>query len=156
MTFEVQSAALVSQPDKTASTEAGLTLVQRRGLKYQAKVEKELDRLYSGLVLLRPWFWYKVDWKRKQCQPDAVLFNAAFSRCSALEIKYSTIPEAWTKLSQLYAPVLQQAYPIPISICLITRAFDPPLKFATELIQIEGLQRLGQCNGEGLGVVSWK
>src|SRR5258708_30486207 len=50
--------------------------------------------------------------KRKQCQPDAVLFNAAFSRCSVLEIKYSTIPEAWTKLSQLYAPVLQKAYRI--------------------------------------------
>src|SRR5258707_14429950 len=156
MQFEVQSAALVSEPAKTASTEAGLTLVQKRGLKYQAKVEKELERLYSGLVLLRPWFWYKLNWERKQCQPDAVLFDAKFSRCSILEIKYSTIPEAWTKLSQLYAPVVQKAYRIPVSLVLITRMFDPHLKFETQITQIEGLERLDEWKDKGLGVVSWK
>src|SRR5258708_4077367 len=128
--FEVQSAALVSELDKTASTEASLTLVQKRGLKYQAKVEKELERLYTGRVILRPWFRYKVDWRVKTCQPDAIIFGSKSGTVIVVEIKYSTVPEAWHKLSQVYQPVIAKTYRIPTALVLITRVFDPHVQFA--------------------------
>lgn len=153
--FEIQSAALVFEPANVGA-DPGLTPAQKRGLKYQARVEKELSRLYNGRTLLRPWFRYKSDWKVKRCQPDVLIFTEKWDHCSVLEIKYSTIPEAWEKLSQLYAPVVQKAYRIPISLVLITRMFDPAIGFPCQIKQLEGLERLGDWNGEGLGVVSWK
>lgn len=153
MPFEVQSAALL---ESVYGSDQPMTLAQKRGLKYQAKVEKEVVRLYSDRALLRPWFRYKSNGDVKRCQPDVVVFAEDWSRCLVLEIKYSTIPEAWNKLSQVYAPVVQKAYRIPTSLVLITRKFDPAVKFPCPIEQLEGLERLGAWCGEGLGVVSWK
>lgn len=155
MSFEVQSSARVSE-DSSPTTPPTLTPAQKRGLKYQAKVEAELERLYPGRVLLRPWFRYKINGEVKKCQPDAILMNSDWTHAVIVEIKYSTIPEAWHKLSTLYKSVVEKAYRIPTSLCLITRVFDPHVGFPCSILQLEGLERLDGFKNEGLGVVSWK
>jgi hypothetical protein len=154
MQFEVQSAALVSELE--GRPPANLTPVQKRGLKYQAKVEVELERLYPGRVLLKPWFRYKINGVIHRCQPDAIIFGTSSGTAIAVEIKYSTVSEAWQKLSQVYAPVIAKAYRVPVSMVLITRIFDPHVKFECVITQLEGLERLDSWKSEGLGVVSWK
>ena len=160
MQLEVQSAARVVGPDGLAvsTPAASLTPAQKRGLKYQAKVEKELERLYSGRALLRPWFRYKVENKVKRCQPDALIFDPLWAHVWIVEIKYSTIREAWNKLQNLYAPVVEKAYRIPSTLILVTRLFDPHVRFPCKINQLEGLERIHEFRAEGvaLGVVSWK
>lgn len=133
-----------------------MTPVQKRGLKYQARVEAALERQFPGVVVPRPWFRYKVRGEIKRCQPDVVLLVEDGSRAVIIEVKYSTIPEAWHKLSTLYGPVVQKAYRIPVSFALVTRMFDPSIGFPCQVSQLEGLEQLTSWQGEGLGVVSWK
>lgn len=153
--LEVQSAARVEIKDRPPSD---LTPAQKRGLKYQAKVEARLEALYPGRVLLRPWFRYRVDWRRKTCQPDVIILGEDFQPAVIVEIKYSTIADAWHKLNTVYKPVVEKTYrpPVPVALSLVTRMFDPLVGFPCAVEQLEGLERLAEWSGEGLGVVSWK
>ena len=153
MSFEVQSAARVEIEDRPPINP---TPAQKRGLKYQARVEAELERLYPGRVLLRPWFRYKVAWRHKTCQPDAIILDSDLLPAVIVEIKYSTIRDAWHKLSTIYKPVVEKAYRRPLGLTLITRLFDPHVGFPCSVEQLEGLEHLASFSGEGLGVVSWK
>jgi hypothetical protein len=154
----VQSAARVCEDERLRSNGAkeasSLTPAQKRGLKYQAKVEKELLQLFPGRVIPRPWFRYKQDWVVKRCEPDLLLETD--SGICVVEVKYSTIPEAWGKLNKVYGPVVKQAYRVPVALALITRRFDPAVRFDCCVTQLEGLEALLQWRGEGLGVVSWR
>lgn len=151
--MQVQLAARTLVDEKSADK---LTPAQKRGLNYQAKVEKALEKIFPGLVILRPWFRYKVDGthKAKMCQPDLILISPA--HVCIVEVKYSTVADAWHKLSAVYKPVVEKAYRMPTSLALVTRMFDPAIGFPTTITQLEGLEHLARFRGEGLGVVSWK
>lgn len=151
--FEVQTAARVEVEGRPSKD---LSPAQQRGLKYQAKVEKKLETLFPGRVLLRPWFRYKVEYKHNLCQPDVLLFDPEHAHIIIVEIKYSTTAEAWKQLS-LYIPVVRKAYRLSISAALITRIFDPAVKFPIPVTQLEGLECLDSWRGsKDLGVVSWR
>lgn len=153
MSFEVQSAALVAEPESL--TIQGMTAAQSRGLKYQAKVETELSKLHSpAKLILRPWLRYKQKGEVKKCQPDALLISDA--HITIIEIKYSTTARAWHQLSTLYKPVIERAYRVPVFLTMVTRMFDPHVGFPCSISQLEGLERLDGWRGEGLGVVSWR
>lgn len=155
MQTSVQSAALVAEDKKPPA--ASMSPAQRRGLKYQAKVEEALSALYSGRVILRPWFRYKTtQGKVLRCQPDAVVLSSDWDWACVVEIKISTIPECWRKLNDVYLPVVKRVYRIPVFASLVTTMFDPHVGFPCKISQLEGLERLGEWKGEGLGVVSWK
>lgn len=157
MQFEVQAAAqVVDDGLPPTGVTPSMTPAQARGLRYQARVEGKLLSLYPGRVLVRPWFRYRQNHKVRRCQPDALIFNPDQSRLLVLEIKYSTIPEAWEKLSKVYVPVLKKAHRISVLPIFITRMFDPHVGWTVPITQLEGLERLDEWNGEGLGVVSWK
>lgn len=150
---EVQSAALiVDSPVPTSSRT--LTPAQRNGLRYQTRVEQELQQIFPGRLLLRPWFRYKEEWAVKKCQPDIVLHAEDASRLCIIEVKYSTAPGAWQQLLR-YQRILAKAYRVPISLALVTRMFDPHVKWECLIKQLEGLERLSGWRGEGLAVVSW-
>lgn len=155
MIFEVQSAGLVAEVPEQRDI-LGLTPSQQRGLKYQAKVEKTLEALLPGRVLLHPWFRYKANYVVRRCQPDMLIFSPEWREVTIVEVKYSTVIDAWTQL-QLYKPVVAKAYRIPVSLALITRVFDPAVGFPTRVEQLEGLERLGEWRAtDALAVVSWK
>jgi hypothetical protein len=149
--LEVQTSARVV--DFAKSESKTLTAAQKRGLSYQAKVEKELGVLYPGLLVLRPWFRYKIDYRVQHCQPDAFLQHE--DRIVLIEVKYATENKSWEQL-QLYKKVVLRAYRCEVSLVLVTRMFDPHVKFPVKVTQLEGLDRVGGWRGEGLAVVSWR
>jgi hypothetical protein len=132
------------------------TPAQRRGLRYQEKVEKALKRVFfPDYVLSRPWFRYKsIDGAVKKCQPDVLITHSW--GISIVEVKYTTTAEAWDKLLNVYRPVVEKAYRAPTALVLVTRMFDPAVKFSCPIEQLEGLEHMAQWRGEGLGVVSWR
>lgn len=152
--FEVQSSARVA--DDHPMPPVVMTPAQKRGLKYQARVEAALERQFPGVVVPRPWFRYKVCGEVKRCQPDLLLFFSEAQRVLIVEVKYSTMPAAWSQLHTLYAPVVEKAYRLPTSLAMVTRAFDPAIKFPCAVTQLEGFEALSQWKGPELGVVSWK
>lgn len=153
--IDLQSASWAERSG--ALNTAADTLAKRRGLKYQKKVERALERLFEDRILFRPWINYVTrSGAFRRCQPDAVLYSPKVEWINIIEIKYSTMVEAWDQLNGLYKPVLSKLYSGPIYLTLITRMFDPHVQFPVEVIQLEGLERLNEWNVEGLGVVSWK
>lgn len=154
MNLQIQSSARVVEPSFRQGQDDS-TPAQKRGLKYQAKVEEKLSLLYGESVLLRPWFRFKANWDIQYCQPDVILLLEDSSRAVVIEVKYATVSEAWKQL-QRYKLVVEKAYRIPVSLALVTRMFDPARRFPCEITQLEGLDRLHLWTSEGLGVVSWK
>jgi hypothetical protein len=110
--------------------------------------------MLPGQIVARPWFRYKVEWEVKKCQPDLLILTDL--GVIVVEVKYSTIPEAWGKLNKVYGPVVKQAYRVPVALALVTRRFDPAIRFDCCVTQLEGLEALSKWCGEGLGVVSWR
>jgi hypothetical protein len=165
MSFEVQSAALVSDPPTSSLVRGkkaeGKTPSQWNGLRYQARVEGELERLFPGRLLLRPWFRYKRHDEVRRCQPDLILFSPQAEDvrwACVVEVKHSTIPEGWEQLL-LYKKVVEKAYRIPIAVAMVTRVFDR-VRFEglrqVKATQLESMKGLEEWRGEGLGVVSWR
>ena len=131
-----------------------MTLTQIRGLRYQRKVEKEVSRLFPGLVSIGPWFRYKVEDKVRLCQPDLILkFDG---HICIVEIKYTTTAKAWQQLNEVYRPVVEKAFRQQVTMALITRMFDPAVKFPVEVTLLHDLESVEAWKGPNLGVVSWK
>ena len=78
----------------------------RRGLAYEGKVGKELERR-PGSLLAGPWFSYRnAKGETCYCQPDFV-FDAG-GVLWVVEVKLSWVPEAAQKLKGLYGPIVAQ------------------------------------------------
>ena len=77
------------------------------GLRY----EKQFAAHVTG-SLRGQWFAYEIRGRTKYCQPD-VLVSFFPQAMLVLELKYTFVPEAITKMRELYLPVVSKALKVP-------------------------------------------
>lgn len=104
------------------------TPAQKAGLRYQRKVERAV-RLLESQTENGPWFKYSVGGPQPSyCQPD-ILFPFTRNKWLIIEVKLRFTLAAYHQL-HLYRHVLTKAFSDwktapSISICCITRSYDP-------------------------------
>ena len=104
----IKSARPVAAPS-WASTK-GVSGTLRKGLTYEKRAGKELERLLGvgRSLLVGPWFTYLDEnlWLR-YCQPDFI-YADKYGNIVVVEVKLTWVPEAIIKLRGLYGIVVQQ------------------------------------------------
>lgn len=89
------------------------------GLRY----EKQFAAHVTG-GLRGQWFAYQVRGRTKYCQPDVLV--SFFPRAMlVLELKYTFVPEALTKMRQLYLPVVSKALKVPAVGAVVVKNLTP-------------------------------
>ena len=108
------------------------TGARRRGILYEAKVQKYLSDRYEEYYLPSPWFRFGEAGKERWCQPDGLLFLPTLRRIIIVEVKHHHTAEAYWQTKLLYLPVLAKAFPAElwqIGLCEVCRWFDPAEAF---------------------------
>lgn len=91
------------------------------GLSYEKKLGKALLRANSSCVAGQ-WFEYFADGKRGYCQTDFLLFSGL--EVYILECKLTNVEEALGQLRELYAPVVQAAYRLPVHGIVVVKSLS--------------------------------
>lgn len=87
---------------------------KRRGLLYQARVEKYLEeqRKDPWALINGPWIEYAdAAGKFRYAQPDILAINPTLGRIVIVEIKLSRVPLAWWQLNRKYRPLVEALFP---------------------------------------------
>jgi len=92
------------------------TAAQLSGLRYEAKVLKQLATLYPKMEA-SPWLYYKTAKTSGVCQPDALLWLTPKLLC-LVEIKLSRQAPVRSKLLDFYGPIVQAIHP-SASVCYL-------------------------------------
>ena len=77
------------------------------GLRYEKQFAAHTPGSLRG-----QWFEYEIRGRTKYCQPD-ILVSFFPQAMLVLELKYTFVPEAITKMRQLYLPVVSKALKVP-------------------------------------------
>lgn len=120
--------AWVSSDPHARTRSASSSTAQRLGLSYQKKIEKFVrSNSNSWDVKCGVWFCYHDDDRRRFCQPDILLDDAANKVCVIVETKLRWTANAWWQLRRLYEPVLRHVRGPDWTLILlcITKSFDP-------------------------------
>ncbi len=107
---------------------------RRAGQKYEASMQKRLDKDFGLAYLPGPWlrFLSVGDTKPSYCQPDGLLFLPEEGKLVLVEIKLKHCTEAWWQLKYKYLPVVEAIFPPDlwaIAICEVVKWFDPSTAF---------------------------
>ena len=92
------------------------TAAQLAGLRYEAKVLKQLAQLYPK-VEASPWLYYKTAKTSGVCQPDGLIWITPGLLC-IVEIKLSRQASVRSKLVNFYGAILQAIHP-SASLCYL-------------------------------------
>jgi hypothetical protein len=84
------------------------------GLRYERRFRQELEKLFDSNPNLRveynPWFFYRrADGYTGACSPDILLHDDELGMTWVIEVKYTWVAEADSKLRDLYCPVVELA-----------------------------------------------
>jgi hypothetical protein len=117
-------------------------------MRYESKVQKELELSYGDSYVPGPWFRFKELGRDnpRWCQPDGLLFQPLYSTITIVEIKYQHTPTAWWQVKQLYLPVVAVAFPPDLwryNFCEITKWHDPAVRFPEEYRMVPDPLALG-------------
>jgi len=97
----------VHQPSR--SQQPGVVL----GIRYEKRLTKELNLRLKGKDFTlehNPWFFYKLsDGTTGACSPDILLHDNELGLTWVIEVKYTWVPDAIKKLTELYCPVVELA-----------------------------------------------
>ena len=132
------------------------TGAQLAGKRYEAAALLHLYRSHKAFVPL-PWLTYKYveDSSWKWCQPDGVLFDFAHGRICVVECKIRHTAQAFSKLNDIYLPVLKLIFPETLwqfSGVEFTKAYDCAVKLPVR-VSIHDL--IEEVPSNKFGVVVW-
>jgi len=88
--------------------------IRARGLAYQRALERQLPNALHG-----PWYEFRDANGRGLCQPDLVARHG--EGLVVLEAKLTNVHEALEQLQELYIPVLQRCYRMPVRGVIVVR-----------------------------------
>ena len=105
-----------------------------RGISYERKAQRYLEKRYQEFYVPSPWFRFKESGSSqlRWCQPDGLLFLIPYCRIIIVEIKLRHTAEAYWQSKLLYGPVLKQAFPSQLwelAHCEVTQWYDPVTAF---------------------------
>lgn len=134
----------VHRPSK--SQQPGVVL----GLRYERRFRDELQRVFDDNPNLRveynPWFFYRrADGLTGACCPDILLHDDELGLTWVIEVKYTWVSEAMTKLRDLYCPVVE----------LATSRKAEPLVVVKRLTPQAPMPRLGLLHESASKVYQW-
>lgn len=85
-----------------------MTQAQRRGVRYERIVQKELEARHGIEYLPSPWIRYTLsDGRDRYCQPDGLLIRPDVGTITIVEVKLSHTERAFEQLFNLYLPVVK-------------------------------------------------
>lgn len=112
MTASIIWAARSAKPihKSSRSQQPGVVL----GLRYERRFRSELEKLFQANPNLRveynPWFFYRrADGQTGACCPDILLHDDELDVTWVIEVKYTWVADAMSKLRKLYCPVVALA-----------------------------------------------
>lgn len=105
------------------------------GLTFERKVGLVLGRLFSE-VHSGVWFEYQTLDKVAVCQPDH--FAVLSDKIILVECKLSEKIEAWVKMRELYAPILEQHYARPVARVQAARHLRSGLPVVLDVRRVVG------------------
>lgn len=91
------------------------------GLSYEKRFAESLKRSLPG-AKHGQWYEFFADGANGFCQPDVVVpFSSAML---VLECKLKNVEQAEAQLLQLYLPILQKCYSLPVRAIIVTRSLS--------------------------------
>jgi len=141
---------------KRASQQSGTTAAQKSGLRYEAKVQRELDSRYGKRYFPSKHIHFRDQRGWNTAVPDGLL--CGFEWVAVIEIKSQHMPESWWQLRRKYEPVVRVLLPhdriILVEIC---RALDKDMPYPERFDLIEELDKFLEHAPDGsLGVLQWR
>lgn len=83
-----------------------------RGVAYERKAQKELQRRWGDFYLPSPWIvWADHSGQPSWAQPDGLLFDFRRGRITIIEIKLRHTTESYWQLRYLYLPLVEKIFP---------------------------------------------
>lgn len=106
----------------------------RRGLKYEAKVQLQLQERFGLRYIPGQWWKYftALGDGPSYAQTDGILLDPARKLCVLFEVKYSHTTEAYWQVENLYVPLLQRFLrntDYKIAAVEVCKWFDPCTPF---------------------------
>lgn len=107
---------------------------KRQGVKYERKVQEELQDRYGLAYLPSVWFCYGgADGERRYCQLDGLLVLDAKRTLVIVECKLKHTSDAYWQIEHCYLPVLRKWLAAEagwkIATCEVVRWYDPFISF---------------------------
>ena len=133
----------------------GRTSSQRRGLKYEAKVQGWLKKQLGSEYMVQP----RLEVLGKTCilrtlLPDGLLILGSVA--TIIEIKSQHMPESYWQLRHLYEPAVR-ALPIVCHVnCLtVVKSYDPAMPYPEEIERVFDVQDWVLREHTKIGVLRW-
>lgn len=106
----------------------------RRGIKYEAKVHRQLSEVHGLQYIPQQWWQYTLagDHRDHYCQTDGLLILSARKVIVLCEVKYSHTPEAYWQVENVYVPLLTRYLrntDYKIAAVEVCKWFDPNTPF---------------------------
>lgn len=109
------------------SKQKGSSPAAKLGLRYERRVLRELTQLCNRGYFLdlehTPWFSFEDKYGPGTCSPDFLMFLD--KGIVIIETKLTWVPNALSKLEELYCPVVSCAFNAPVRPLVICRSVTP-------------------------------
>lgn len=122
------------------------------GLRYERAFAKFLSPL--GCIHGQ-WFEYEDETGTRYCQPD-LLFPLSLRLMAIIEVKYTLVDRAFDQLLDIYKPVVEAAYNIPVGLVSVFKNM-PTTAGNGHLLLHETIPEAVQWSRdtEGVGLIQW-
>lgn len=132
---------------------------RERGLAYERKAHKYIEREFPDTCIIGPWIKFKNLGQEtfSYCQPDALVLDLRNNSITVIEIKLKHTSDAWWQVRRLYTPVVQHIFGPSWNYIAIEMAkwFDPHTKFPERFEFIDALQSFPISNKNQFHLHIW-
>jgi len=107
----------------------GKTEAQKRGLRFEEKVQMRLRNQLGPRYFRNPFLEFTANGGWRSLVPDGIFFSPE-GLAFLFEVKAQHMPEAWWQLRQLYEPVVRNlSFVNQVSCIEVVRSYDPAMGF---------------------------
>lgn len=149
--IDLTAAEWSDRPDFARSS--GRTASQRKGLRYERKIEEDLKELYGDSLKCGPWIKFTDRRGTGYAQPDFIVDLP--DRVLIIECKLTYKPKAKDKLRRVYARLIRMLNSKPRLCVQVCRGFGGWLDPGTELTTLETLASIPFKDRDYLVVHQW-
>jgi len=134
----------------------GRTSAQRRGLKYEAKVQKWLKKQLGPEYMVQPRLEVLGrSYLLRLLLPDGLLMLSDVA--TIIEIKSQHMPESYWQLRHLYEPAVRALPRICHVNCLtVVKSYDPAMPYPEEIERVFDIQDWVLREHSKIGVLRWQ
>lgn len=107
----------------------GGTAAQVQGLRYERHATRMLEDTFAFTVPQLGFRYFNANAQGFWCWTDACIFSDDMRTVTICEIKWHHTVDAWVQLSELYAPVVQVAFPhLQVRLLEVCKFYDPAVR----------------------------